>query len=215
ESPGVIATWGAERAIPLIHYSTDYVFPGSGTQAWSEVDDVAPLNQYGASKLAGERAIADVGAQAIVMRTSWVYDAIGKNFVTTMLRLGRDRTTLSIVADQHGAPTYAPHLARATVDALHLAEQTSSFIPGIYHVCNAGETTWYDFASDIFANARERGIALTVDRLDPIATKDYPTPAARPLNSRLNTQKASDVLNITLPNWRDGLIECMNNYEGQ
>lgn len=214
ESPGVIANWCAQRGIPMVHFSTDYVFPGTGSVPWREDDPVAPLNHYGATKLAGEIAIAEAGAKSLVLRTSWVYDSRGRNFVTTMLRLARERESLSIVADQHGAPTYAPHLTRAAIEALRNSAQLATFPTGIYHVCNSGETTWYEFALEIFAAARDRDIDLLVKDVAPIATADYKTPAPRPLNSRLDTQKASAVLGISLPHWRDGLFECMDDYEG-
>jgi dTDP-4-dehydrorhamnose reductase len=220
EAPGVIARWCARNAVPLIHYSTDYVFSGEGTRPWEESDPVGPLNAYGRTKLAGERAIAEaMGASGawMIFRTSWVYDATGKNFVRTMLRLGAEKEQLRIVADQHGAPTYALHLARATLSALETAQgrgpdaraPDARFPSGIYHLCNAGETSWLGFAERIFARARELGIPLKVKTVEPTATASYPTPAPRPLNSRLNTGKARRELGLALPDWEQGLQECL------
>jgi dTDP-4-dehydrorhamnose reductase len=209
ESPGIIARWCAARDVPFIHYSTDYVFDGSGSEPWDEDAPVAPLSVYGASKLAGEQGIAGAGGRWLVIRTSWVYDAVGRNFVTTMLRLMRERSELSVVADQHGAPTYAPHLTSATISALSAALAMPAFPRGIYHLCNAGETTWHGFASAIAESARARGMELAVERINAITSAEYPVPATRPKNSRLNTNKARRVLGVALPDWRQGLVECI------
>ncbi len=208
-SPGVIAQWCAARDIPFVHFSTDYVFAGDGTRPWQETDAVAPLNVYGASKLRGEQAIAQAGGRWLIFRTSWVYDAHGKNFFTTMLRLGRERESLRVVNDQHGAPTYAPHLAEASLSALENALPQPNFPSGIYHLAHAGATTWDEFAQSIFQAARELGVQLSVKNVEGIATKDYPTPARRPANSRLATDKAQDKLKVSLPPWQAGLGECL------
>jgi dTDP-4-dehydrorhamnose reductase len=213
EAPGAIARWCAEHEIPVVHFSTDYVFPGDGVKPWSETDAVAPLNAYGASKLAGERAIAEAGGRALIFRTSWVYDATGRNFFTTMMRLMSERTTLSVVADQHGAPTYAPHLAVAAIAALERASAATVFPSGLYHLCNAGETTWHGFVCAIRDEALERGIELAVEEIIAITSEEYPVPATRPANSRLNTNKAQQILGVSLPDWREGLTECMTIYE--
>ncbi len=199
-APGILAEEMARLGGWLLHYSTDYVFDGSGTRPWRESDPTAPLNVYGASKLAGERAIAAIGARHLVFRTSWVYAAEGRNFLHTMLRLGSERGALSIVSDQHGAPTTAEALAAATADlAARLGE---GFVPhsGVYHMACAGETTWFGFAEAIFAAfaAQQPPPALT-----PILTADYPTPARRPLNSRLDGSLLADALDLRLPDWRD------------
>jgi dTDP-4-dehydrorhamnose reductase len=196
-----------------VHYSTDYVFPGTGTRAWSEDDETAPLNVYGESKLAGEQGIAAAGGRYMVFRTSWVYDAVGKNFLRTMLRLGADRETLRVVADQHGAPTYAPQLAQGTLEALNCAESEEQFPSGIYHLCNGGETTWHDFAQSIFDAARSRGWNLKVQNVEAVASSAYPTPARRPMNSRLNNSKAQRVLGVQLPHWQDGLNACLDQLQ--
>ncbi|HEX8234572.1 MAG TPA: dTDP-4-dehydrorhamnose reductase [Abditibacteriaceae bacterium] len=209
EAPALLARWCATREIPFVHYSTDYVFPGTGSRPWAEDDDTSPLNVYGESKLAGEQGITAAGGQYLVFRTSWVYDAFGKNFLKTMLRLGHERDKLSVVADQHGAPTYAPQLAQATLQALSHA-QTEGFNRGIYHLCNGGETTWHGFAQSIFDAARSHGWDLKVQSVEAVPSAAYPTPAKRPLNSRLNNDKAQHALGVKLPHWQDGLNACLN-----
>lgn len=199
-APQILAEEMARLDGWLLHYSTDYVFDGSGTLPWRETDPTGPLNVYGASKLAGEQAIASTGAQHLIFRTSWVYAAEGRNFLHTMLRLGRERRALSIVSDQHGAPTTAEALAAATVDlAARLGE---GFAPpsGVYHMACAGETTWHGFASAIFAAF---ATAQPPPVLTPIATADYPTPARRPLNSRLDGSLLASTLDLRLPHWQD------------
>ena len=213
-SPGVIAEWCAVRDIPFVHFSTDYVFDGSGARPWQEDDAVAPLNVYGLSKLRGEQlieqaALSYANSRWLIFRTSWVYDAHGKNFFTTMMKLGRDRETLSVVNDQHGAPTYAPHLAEASLSALRNALRHPNFPSGIYHLAQRGETTWHEFAQTIFERARAQGVPLAVKNVEGIASKDYPTPARRPANSRLASAKAQNILNVSLPSWQEGLQACL------
>jgi dTDP-4-dehydrorhamnose reductase len=209
EAPGILAGWCAAHDVPLVHYSTDYVFPGTGFRPWTETDAVGPLNAYGRTKLEGERRVAAAGGQWLIFRTSWVYDAIGRNFFTTMLRLGQERETLSVVADQHGAPTYAPHLAEATLRALERAMAQAEFPSGIYHLCHGGETTWHGFSEAIFAGARYRAHNLRVESVRPIASSEYPTPAKRPLNSRLDTSRALATFGVQLPHWLVGLDACL------
>lgn len=204
DAPGVMAEEAAKRGIPFVHYSTDYVFDGSGERPWKEDDNTAPLNAYGRSKLAGEQAVLAAGGNAFIFRISWVYDATGKNFLTTMLRLAKDREVLKVVADQFGAPCYAPHLARATLDVL-----AAEGAPGIYHMANAGETSWHCFATEIFAEARKKGVDLAVKEVLPIPASDYPTPAKRPTNSRLDCTKLHDIFGLSLPDWREGLKEAI------
>lgn len=161
EAPAILAQWCARQEIPFIHYSTDYVYPGTGQRPWTEKDPTSPLNTYGASKLRGEIAIANqmkTHGRWLIFRTSWVYDATGKNFLNTMLRLGQEREELKVVADQFGAPTYAPHLAQATLKALEHASQQEVFPSGVYHLCHSGVTSWHGFAERIFAEARKRGL---------------------------------------------------------
>lgn len=220
-SPGILAQWCLKHGIPLVHYSTDYVFPGTGERPWTEEDVTSPLNAYGASKLAGEKEIARIMNPAagkwLVFRTSWVYDATGKNFLRTMLRLGHDREELKVVADQFGAPTYAPHLAQATLEALENAQKAKSFPSGIYHFCNTGATTWHGFAERIFSEAAKRGVPrnapLKVKRVLPIRSEEFPTPAERPRNSRMNTDKAFQNLGVRLPDWQIGLDQCLGLIE--
>lgn len=197
-SPAILAQWCAKQKIPFVHYSTDYVFSGKGEQPWSEKDSTAPLNTYGISKLHGEQSIAEKmkpEGKWLIFRTSWVYDSIGKNFFNTMLRLGQEREEVRIVADQFGAPTYAPHLAQATLKALHHACQEPFFPSGIYHLCHTGVTSWHGFAERIFEKVRgnpSSHIPLRIQRVLPLRSEEYPTPARRPKNSRLNTELAHE-----------------------
>lgn len=208
---GELAGWCKAKNIPLAHYSTDYVFDGSGDKARKEEDTVSPLNAYGASKLAGERLLRESGADYCIFRTSWVYDASGKNFFNTMLRLFGEKDSLKVVADQVGAPTYAPHLANASIQALTKALSLPEFPSGLYHLAGGGETTWHGFAQAIFALARSHDSgqkSLRCTRIDPIKTSEYPLPARRPLNSRLDCSKAKRILGVAMPDWQAGLTEC-------
>ncbi len=208
-APQVMAAYCAANNIPFLHYSTDYVFDGSGEKPRTEDGVVAPLSVYGKTKLLGEEMIEEQCGFHLIFRTSWVYDAYGNNFVNTMLRLGAEREELRVVADQIGAPSYAPHLATATLEALDKAIAMRDFPTGTYHMCNAGETSWHGFAEAIFDEARAVGMELKVREVHPIPTSDYPTPATRPLNSRLDCGKLQKTFGITLPDWREGLKECM------
>lgn len=208
QAPGVMTRWCRDHGVPFVHYSTDYVFDGTGDIPWTEENAPHPLNVYGESKRAGEEAVREAGGAFLIFRTTWVYDARGKNFLTTMLRLGREKEELRVVADQQGAPTYAPHLAEATLEALAHARALPSFPSGIYHLCHADETSWYGFAEAIFDAARAHE-SLAVRRVIPITTLEFPTPACRPLNSRLNCDKAARVLSVRLPSWQEGLAACM------
>lgn len=197
----------------LVHYSTDYVFNGSGTDPWREADCVSPVNYYGATKLEGEQLIAATGCKHLIFRTSWVYAARGNNFAKTMLRLARERTALSVIADQIGVPTGADLLADVAVAALQQA-RVKPQLSGIYHLAPAGETSWYEYASYVIDFARNNGETLAVETITPIATTQYPTPASRPLNSRLDTEKLRNSFSIHLPDWRCGvtrmLMETLN-----
>ncbi len=214
EAPGVLAMVAAKHDIPFVHYSTDYVFDGSGDAPRAEDAPVSPLNAYGRSKLAGEKAVQEAGGKFLIFRTSWVYDAFGKNFLNTMLRLGADREMLRIIDDQVGAPSYAPHLARATLEALESARNMTPFPSGVYHLRNEGETSWHGFAEAIFEQARAHHMEMRVKQVEPIPTSEYPTPATRPLNSRLDGSKLKDVLGVTLPHWQDGLKQAFNAKDG-
>lgn len=166
----------------LVHYSTDYVFDGTGTAPWKETDAVAPVNYYGATKLEGEQLIVASGCKHLIFRTSWVYAARGNNFAKTMLRLAKDRETLNVIADQIGAPTGADLLADIAVAALQQA-LVNPELCGIYHLAPAGETSWHAYATYVIEFARAHGEVLAVNAINPIATTEYPTPASRPLNS--------------------------------
>ena len=210
-APGVLAEEAEKLGALLIHYSTDYVFDGSGEQARGEVDATGPLNVYGASKLAGEQAIQANCRRHLIFRTSWVYGARGTNFLLTMRRLMRERPELKIVADQIGAPTWCRSLADATAQVI--AQVDSAFMGadkpqpwGVYHMTNAGETSWHGFAQAIL----DFDAPETPARLLPIPSNDYPTPARRPLNSRLNNDKLERVFGVRLPDWREALRLCMD-----
>ncbi|WP_411834264.1 dTDP-4-dehydrorhamnose reductase [Pseudoxanthomonas mexicana] len=201
-APGVLARACAARGIPLVHYSTDYVFDGRGTRPYREDDPVAPLGIYGASKLAGERAIVEAGGRHHIFRTAWVYGWHGHNFMRTMLRLGAERDALRVVADQVGSPTPAWLIADVTA---RLLQRGHEFAPGIRHLTASGLTSWHGFAEAIFAEAVQRGLLARAPQVAPIATADYPTPAARPAYSCLDTGRLEQELAEPLPSWRDAL----------
>lgn len=208
ESPAVIARWCAANHVPLVHYSTDYVFNGEGEKPWRETDTTAPLNAYGASKLAGEQAVAESGADYLIFRSSWLYDAQGSNFFNTMLRLAAEREQLRVVADQTGAPCYVPQLAKASLDALEKSMAMEAFPSGIYHLTHTGFTSWHGFAEAIFDMARKNGAELCVKTVEPIPSSAYPTPAKRPHNSRLSCSRIHTVFGIVLPKWEQGLAQA-------
>lgn len=192
----------------LVHYSTDYVFSGEGSTPWQETDAVSPVNHYGASKLAGEQAIIAVGCKHLIFRTSWVYGARGNNFAKTMLRLAKDRESMSVIADQIGAPTGADLIADVTALAIQRAQQCAD-LAGLYHLAAAGEVSWHGYASHVIDFARASGEELAVTMVNPIDTTAYPTPARRPLNSRLNTQKLRDNFSLHLPDWQSGVTRML------
>nr|WP_288354933.1 dTDP-4-dehydrorhamnose reductase [uncultured Pseudomonas sp.] len=207
-APGVLAEEAAALDAPLIHYSTDYVFDGSKASAYIEEDAPNPLGVYGHSKLAGEQAIATVGGKHLILRTSWVYSLHGRNFLLTTQRLLQEREQLSVVADQVGAPTWAGSIAAATVQLIERRQQQQTAAWGIYHFSARGETSWFGFAEAIAAQLQAQG--KTVAQLKPIATTEYPTPARRPLNSRLDCSRLERDWGVRLPDWHDGLLECLN-----
>jgi dTDP-4-dehydrorhamnose reductase len=190
----------------LIHYSTDYVFDGGKQSAWLEDDVTAPLSVYGRSKLAGEQAITDVGGTHLILRTSWVYGLHGKNFLLTMLKLAETRDELAIVDDQMGAPTWAVTIADATAAIIRDAGEPAQLASqsGVYHLCAGGHTSWFGFAQAIFSHAPVQ----RKPKLRPITTAEYPTPAKRPSNSMLNTDKFRHTFG-DLPAWDDALQTCM------
>lgn len=202
-APGVMAKEAAALGAKLVHYSTDYVFDGTKAGTYTESDSTGPRNVYGASKLAGEEAIAKAGGEFLILRTSWVYSNHGANFLKTMLRLGAERAELRIVADQHGAPTSADAIADATVKILKKAA-AGQWTGGVFHMTAAGATTWHGFAKAIFARA-----ASAKPSLIPIATVDYPTPAARPANSLLSNEKFAATFGFRLPDWEQELDAVM------
>lgn len=190
----------------LIHYSTDYVFDGSGGQAWQESDATGPLGVYGATKLEGEQLIQQSGCKHVILRTSWVYAAKGNNFAKTMLRLAQERDSLKVIDDQVGAPTGAELIADVTAHIIRTAQQKPD-VSGVYHLVAAGETSWFGFAKLVLEVASAMGKTLKVapDGIEPIPTSAYPTPAKRPHNSRLNISKLEKTFNLTMPSWQTGV----------
>lgn len=188
----------------LVHYSTDYVFPGNGEKPWLESDATAPLNTYGETKLAGEIAVQKHCKKHLIFRTSWVFAGKGNNFAKTMLRLAKEREELSIISDQFGAPTGAELLADCTAHAIATAMRKPD-VAGLYHLVASGTTTWFDYANLVFAEAKAAGLELAVTKTNPIPTNAYPTPARRPHNSRLNTSKFQKTFDLTLPAWDAGV----------
>ncbi|WP_263382423.1 dTDP-4-dehydrorhamnose reductase [Granulicella arctica] len=200
----------------VIHFSTDYVFSGAGSAPYRETDATLPTSVYGASKLAGEQALAASGAAYLIFRTSWVYGSTGKNFLLTILKLARERESLRIVADQHGAPTSSEDLARMVVSVISQCEASArreglaitdsvSKVSGLYHAAGTGETTWHGFAREAVHQMSERQSGARYASIDPIATEDYPTPAKRPANSRLDCSKLADSFGWRMPEWQESL----------
>lgn len=205
EAPAALAKFAVECGAWLIHYSTDYVFDGAKAGAYVEDDPTAPLSVYGRSKLEGERAISMSGCRHLIFRTSWVFAARGGNFARTMLKLAAERERLSVVSDQVGAPTSAELIADVTALCLYrLARADGASLSGLYHLVAAGETTWFEYARLVLAEAAALGVPLKVnaDAVAAIPTSDYPTPARRPANSRLSTAKLGAAFGLTLPDWQ-------------
>ncbi|WP_312946107.1 dTDP-4-dehydrorhamnose reductase [Superficieibacter sp.] len=188
----------------VVHYSTDYVFPGDGETPWKETDATGPLNVYGETKLAGEQALQQHCDKHLIFRTSWVYAGKGNNFAKTMLNLAKSRETLSIISDQFGAPTGAELLADCTAHAIRTA-QAKPEVAGLYHLVASGITTWADYAQLVFDQARAAGIELAVQEVKKVPTSAYPTPARRPNNSRLSTEKFQTTFDLQLPHWQLGV----------
>ncbi|WBV22796.1 dTDP-4-dehydrorhamnose reductase [Pantoea piersonii] len=188
----------------LIHYSTDYVFDGSGNQPWREEDNTAPLNTYGQTKLEGEQAIVRTMTKYLIFRTSWVYAAKGNNFAKTMLKLAKERDSLAVINDQFGTPTGAELIADCTAHAIRVALNKDN-IAGIYHLIASGETTWHAYASKVIEFAKQQGVELSVQVINPVPTSAFPTPAKRPANSRLNIEKFQKTFDLTLPDWTLGV----------
>jgi dTDP-4-dehydrorhamnose reductase len=211
EAVAVLAHEAQQLGAWLVHYSTDYVFDGSGTQPWQETDTVGPLSVYGASKLAGEQAIQASGCKQLIFRTSWVYAARGNNFAKTMLRLAQERDSLSVIVDQFGAPTSAELLADVTAHALRSA-MAAPALGGLYHLAASGETSWHSYARFVLEQAEVAGKLLKVApaQITAIASSAYPTAAKRPLNSRLNTGKLQQAFALQLPDWHAGVARMLS-----
>lgn len=206
-APGVFAEEAKGLGIPLIHYSTDYVFDGSKAGAYSEDDATNPLGVYGQSKLAGEQAIAAVGGQHLILRTSWVYSTHGRNFLLTMQRLLQEKPELRVVADQIGAPTWAGTIADSTRQLIQHWQAGNAGAWGVYHLTAQGETSWFGFAQAIGEQLKAQGKPCA--NLLPIASSEYPTPARRPLNSRLDCSRLQREWNVSQPDWHQALIDCL------
>ena len=209
---GAIAQIAAKLDSLLVHYSTDYVFDGSGTTPWNETDQCAPLSVYGKTKLAGEQAITASGGKHFILRTSWVYSSHGNNFLKTMLRLAETKEEIQVVNDQWGVPTHVDYLAATTLDLINLAtpgfgSQTNTPPAwGIYHCAPSGETNWFEYARLVINTAKTHGAAAACKKVTPILTANYPTAARRPLNSRLDTNKLQRVLKTPPQDWQDDVI---------
>lgn len=213
QTPCILAQEAGNIGAWLIHYSTDYVFDGSGVQPWKETDTPNPLNVYGASKLQGERNIAANCSRHVILRTSWVYAAQGANFAKTMLRLAQERDALSVVDDQIGAPTGAKLLAELTANIIPKLMHDES-LAGLYHAVAAGETSWYDYARFVIDSARKQGAAIRVkdENILPVGSDQFPTPAKRPANSRLDTGKLREAFDQELPPWQMGVKQMLEVY---
>jgi dTDP-4-dehydrorhamnose reductase len=209
-TPGVIAQAANELGAWLVHYSTDYVFDGSGTRPWRESDPTGPLGVYGRTKLAGEQRILAANPRHLILRTSWVYGARGGNFAKTMLRLARERDRLTVIDDQFGAPTGADLLADVTAHALRTLAAGAGR-PGIHHVAAAGETTWNGYARFVVGKAQQAGQTFKAgpEQIEPVPTSAFPTPARRPHNSRLDTSSFRTTFGLVLPPWQDGVARML------
>lgn len=211
EAPGVLARACAARGVPFVHFSTDYVFDGSGSRPYREDDPTAPLGVYGASKLAGEAAVRAAGGTHLIFRTAWVYAEHGRNFLRTMLRVGAERDTLRVVADQIGTPTPAALIAEVTtaVTAQLLSAPIGSRPSGLWHLTATGQTSWHGFAEAIFEEAVALGLLARAPAVEAIGTADYPTPARRPACSCLDTSRLRRDFGVVLPEWRAALADVM------
>ncbi len=203
-APSLLAEEAKKLNAWLVHYSTDYVFDGSGEKPWKESDPTGPLNVYGKTKLEGEDLIVQSGCRHLIFRTSWVYGARGGNFAKTMLRLAHERDAIKVIADQTGSPTGADLLADVTAHAIRAARHNSD-ISGLYHLVAAGEVTWHGYASFVLDFARQKGISLKAKTIEPVPTSEFPTPARRPRNSRMNTEKIKAAFDLHLPDWQSGV----------
>ncbi|SFI08983.1 dTDP-4-dehydrorhamnose reductase [Bradyrhizobium sp. Gha] len=218
KAPAAMARWAASNRVPIVHFSTDYVFAGGGNNAWREDDPTGPLSVYGRTKLAGEREVRNAGGSHLVIRTAWVYAAQGANFMRTMIRLAKERDTLRVVADQFGTPTSASTIATTLVQILE--QQPAEDLPrhfaragGLLHLTNSGSTSWHGFASEIINSLHARGVALKTAVVTPIATADYPTKATRPSNSRLDLTRLKDAYGIVPKPWEQALQSELDAFQ--
>ncbi|MGB4812779.1 MAG: dTDP-4-dehydrorhamnose reductase [Methylophilaceae bacterium] len=210
KAPGIMAQEAKLLGAWLVHYSTDYVFNGTGSQPWLETDATEPLSTYGRSKLDSEAAIIASGCKHLIFRTSWVYAARGANFAKTMLKLAEERESLRVISDQIGAPTGADLLADVTAHAIVTASKNAN-VSGLYHLVAGGEISWHGYAKFVIDYARQAGVDIKVsdNAIEAVPTTAFPTPAKRPLNSRLNTQKLQNTFNLQLPQWQIGVTRML------
>ena len=204
-----IALTCCKKSIPLLHISTDYVFDGTKYEPYNENDTVSPLGVYGTSKWQGEEAIRQDLSEHIILRVAWVFGAQGNNFVKTMLRLGKDRDELNVVADQFGSPSPAKNIAQTLISLAEKYQQNKTLAWGTYHYCGKEKTTWYDFATEIFDQAFELGLLSKRIKVNPITTAEYPTPAKRPSNSMLDCSKLETAFGIEMPEWKEALQKVL------
>ncbi|CDP51176.1 dTDP-4-dehydrorhamnose reductase [Devosia sp. DBB001] len=211
-APAELAVAAGRAGATLIHYSTDYVFDGTKAGAYVETDPTAPLNIYGRTKREGEIAIAASGADFLVFRTSWVHAPGGNNFIAKMLKLAAERDALKVIDDQIGAPTSAHLIAQTTLHALAARAAGNPLASGMYHLTASGETSWNGYARFVIAEATRRGLSLKAgpEDVEPVPTTAFPTPARRPLNSRLSTAKLREALGVEMPDWREGVLETLD-----
>lgn len=211
EAPGVLGQWAANHRSLVVHFSTDYVFPGDASAPYRPADATGPQGAYGRSKLAGEVALRESGARHLILRTAWVYSTVGHNFLKTMLRFGEERDELRVVADQQGTPTTTTIIVEGTLAALdrYLASADPESLSGTYHLTASGETTWHGFAEAIFEEADMAGLLSRRPTLRAIATHEFPTPARRPAYSVLDNRAFTETFDHPLPHWRDGLRQTI------
>ena len=218
-APGILAEEALKKNALLIHYSTDYVFDGKKESSYVETDEPNPINAYGRTKLAGEKAIQSSGCDYIIFRTSWVYASRGHNFLLTVLKLAAARDELSIVADQVGSPTTARLIADTTASCIRqIADEkkAGNFSSDLYHLVSSNNTSWHGFAKEIVSFANEKlDLQLKIQNIKPIPTDNYPTPAKRPLSSRLSTEKLQNIFKITMPDWRNELESCIEELRSE
>ncbi|WP_213876591.1 dTDP-4-dehydrorhamnose reductase [Pseudomonas sp. dw_358] len=211
---GVMAQEAERQGALLVHYSTDYVFNGTNNRPWTETDVAEPLNHYGMSKLGGEQAIQLSGCRHLILRTSWVYSARRSNFAKTILRLAAERDSLNVINDQVGAPTGAALLADVAAQLIPAVHRDGA-VGGLYHVCNAGETSWYEYAKFLIDRAQHHGARLKAHSLNGVASTEYPSITVRPLNSRMSTHKLTSEFSLYLPHWQLSVENTLRELLGQ